>query len=282
MKLYIPELGDRLKLEEDWSFEPVLDRRNLTIFEGLMDKEKWNSLTTTIFNRKNNELINKNFPEKFDITLGEFKDLPKELISYSSRYNNYSLLYNNKEKLLGTEITIPKDSILKVDRIYIRKGADDYSSVTFYIESIPGIKFKKKIRFFASLRDVNNIEVSVNRLNFLKIGKKNSELKNLIEHAKYYSLETRSYYSTNKRDINKEVNVFFENKEILKIKLISDEIITNVIFGNYRTREEKTDLKYLDWNLQVIYDETPIYQSKDEKEIRNFIDNFVFENFIKV
>jgi hypothetical protein len=57
MKLYIPELGDRLKLEEDWSFEPVLDRRNLTIFEGLMDKEKWNYLTTTIFNRKNNELI---------------------------------------------------------------------------------------------------------------------------------------------------------------------------------------------------------------------------------
>jgi hypothetical protein len=209
--------------------------------------------------------------------------LPKELIS-NSRYSNYSLLRDNKEKLLGTEITIPKDSILKVDRIYIRKGAGDYSSVTFYIESIPGIKFKKKIRFFTSLRDVNNIEVSVNRLNFLKIGKKNSELKNLIEHAKHYSLETRSYWSSrvNKRDINKEVNVFFENKEILKIKLVSDEIITNVTFENYRTREEITDLKYLDWNLQVIYDETPIYQSKDEKEIRNFIDNFVFENFIKV
>jgi hypothetical protein len=40
-----------------------------------------------------------------------------------------------------------------VDRIYIRKGAADYSSITFRIHGDP---FDKK-RFWAKLADVNNI-----------------------------------------------------------------------------------------------------------------------------
>jgi hypothetical protein len=53
------------------------------------------------------------------------------------------------------EIIIPKGTVLSIDRIYIRKGASDYSSVTFIIKSEGK---EKKIRFFAKLQDCNNIE----------------------------------------------------------------------------------------------------------------------------
>jgi len=52
------------------------------------------------------------------------------------------------------ELVMPKGTALKVDRIYIRKGNSDYSSLTFFI----GSGDWKGCRFWAKLSDVNNIE----------------------------------------------------------------------------------------------------------------------------
>lgn len=56
-------------------------------------------------------------------------------------------------------VTIPKDTVLTVDRVYIRKGVSAFSSLTF---RIPKDKNKKHIyagvRFWAKLSDVNKIE----------------------------------------------------------------------------------------------------------------------------
>jgi hypothetical protein len=70
---------------------------------------------------------------------------------------------------------IPAGSILKIDRIYIRKGLSEFSSITFiwknqraeisqlqyeYYDE-PAKKYKKinrEIRFWAKLEDVNKIE----------------------------------------------------------------------------------------------------------------------------
>ena len=51
-------------------------------------------------------------------------------------------------------VALPAKTVLTVNRIYIRQGAEDYSSITFWAK-IPGMK--KKIRFWAKLSDVNNI-----------------------------------------------------------------------------------------------------------------------------
>jgi hypothetical protein len=51
--------------------------------------------------------------------------------------------------------TIPKGSKLSIERIYIRAGAKDFSSVTF--RYIP-VKGKAGIRFWAKLDEVNQIE----------------------------------------------------------------------------------------------------------------------------
>ena len=71
------------------------------------------------------------------------------------RRSNFN--WDNYGKPAGT-VTLPKGTVLKIDRIYVRKGASDYSSITFV--TIPPDKKEKKIRFFASLTEANKIEFS--------------------------------------------------------------------------------------------------------------------------
>jgi hypothetical protein len=56
-------------------------------------------------------------------------------------------------------VTIPSETVLTVDRVYIRKGVSNYSSLTF---RIPKDKNKKNplagVRFWAKLSDVNKIQ----------------------------------------------------------------------------------------------------------------------------
>jgi len=51
--------------------------------------------------------------------------------------------------------SLPIKTVLKIDRIYIRKGNSDYSSITFWAKH-PEIKLKQ--RFWVKLQDANNIE----------------------------------------------------------------------------------------------------------------------------
>jgi hypothetical protein len=87
-----------------------------------------------------------------------------------SEYRNKAMFealgieYGNSNRYRGdlteTEVTIPKNTVLSVDRIYIRKGNQEYSSLTFYASGTE--QFKKKVRFWAKLSDVNNIEFKEN------------------------------------------------------------------------------------------------------------------------
>lgn len=78
-------------------------------------------------------------------------------------------LYNQSIRKL---VTIPKDTVLKVDRIFIRKNMSDYSSITFFIIDSPDAKLKpinnngklttfsvgKVVRFWAKLGECNEME----------------------------------------------------------------------------------------------------------------------------
>lgn len=76
--------------------------------------------------------------------------------------------YYGKRKQHHT-VTIPKGETLKIDRIYIRKGKDDFDSVTFmwkgkqrpaYVEQFYSRSYKmpaRIVRFWAKLDDVNKI-----------------------------------------------------------------------------------------------------------------------------
>jgi len=141
MKLYIPALGEQIRLTADWTFGLYAENRNETLMEHISDTRKsWGADKTSI------------------------------------------------------PCTIPAGSILKVDRVFIRKGSEAYNSLSFFwvgkrtiatqfeqkgtsmvwdgqpkkfcqpLNYIPNewIQTVKKparpIRFWAKLDDANNIE----------------------------------------------------------------------------------------------------------------------------
>ena len=126
MKMFIPPLGYELILTENWHFKLFFEYRN----EKLLELNNWKAESYFIW--KNLETDEeKNFHYRNENTI------PEEY-----RFINCIL---------------PEHTILKVDRIYIRKGAKDFDSVSFFAD-IPGQK--KRVRFWAKLDEVNNIEFS--------------------------------------------------------------------------------------------------------------------------
>jgi len=125
MRLYIPNLGDELKLTADWIFDLYNEVRNETLMHYI----------------------------------GDSRDM-----TYTPR------------RVQSIPCTIPAGSVLCVGRIYIRKGQEDFNSVTFvwknnYIAAheykdpwyTKPIKIPRKmVRFWAKLDDVNKIEFDEN------------------------------------------------------------------------------------------------------------------------
>ena len=105
MKLFIPEIGTKIKLTADWKFVLYNEYRN----RGLRN-----------------------------IILKPF----------NNTYSGQNII-----------VTIPEDTTLTVDRVYIRKGVSDYSSITFNISKQANPKhIYAGTRFWAKLSDVNSIE----------------------------------------------------------------------------------------------------------------------------
>ena len=135
MKLYIPAIGDELRLTADWTFNLYDEGRNFSLLKFLND------------------------PRADDT-----KD------TWSGR-------------LTAQPSTIPAGAILKVDRIYIRKGKNDFDSITFFWKGakVPGYTEPREVneylngrivgtrtvvdkypaspvRFWVKLEEANNIE----------------------------------------------------------------------------------------------------------------------------
>ena len=168
MKLYIPEIGDTLTLTQDWSFQLVLESRNEKMISRTFPDH------TFTYNWSIPEIFGLTDNRHFLFLKTKMKELNDKLYNISSNYRNRDyyekreeyyqkirdFFTENKEYVIlpsreEMRPVLPSGTELKVSRIYIRQGASNYSSVTFYAK-IPGVK--KSIRFFAKLRDVNKIE----------------------------------------------------------------------------------------------------------------------------
>jgi hypothetical protein len=57
-------------------------------------------------------------------------------------------------------MTLDPGTVLKVSRIFIRKGASNYDSVTFTGE-VKKFGVLRKVRFWVSLEDANNVDAKV-------------------------------------------------------------------------------------------------------------------------
>lgn len=101
-------------------------------------------------------------------------------------YRNDSLFKKLNKKRENQIVELPKGLVLKIDRIYVRKGLSQYSSITFRIpkpknkierEYMPLNDEFSKIVFWVKLHDINGTEFS--------IVSKNKETKELFE--KFYN-----------------------------------------------------------------------------------------------
>lgn len=146
--LFIPAIGTSLLLAESWTFSLFNEYRNQTLTDAL----GYNSL--------NDEAL----------LASDVLDQNVEIAPWSQdEYGHY----------LQKQIRLPAGSVLKIDRIYIRKGAEHYNSITFHLiycpiaslcpktgyermggalSRIPLVRGRAKgIRFWAKLHDVNNL-----------------------------------------------------------------------------------------------------------------------------
>ena len=191
MRLYIPEIGDSFILTEDWVFELHPEHRNIDLgahFNHYPYKVGWVNLDELPMMRNIDYQVDYPTLKEFtnSISIGAYnkydydrynkacKEAENNCEAYV-KWNEDNRIWHNKASELAPikpflGVTLPKGTILKVDRIYIRKGKSDFSSITFYAniqETVTTVKWrstiskkKKSLRFWAKLSDCNNIEMN--------------------------------------------------------------------------------------------------------------------------
>ena len=143
-KLFIPNLGTLLMLSEDWTFKLYFEHRNSTMLQAFGGKKRWWGYRDTITS------------DDFD---GEMPRIEYEKAmsedQLADAYKSYQATNARDQPFIRT--TLLKGTQLKVDRIYIRRGGESFSSVTFRTTKIcPEKRFASK-RFWVKLRDANEI-----------------------------------------------------------------------------------------------------------------------------
>jgi len=127
-RLYVPSIGDQLRLTKDWTFRLHYEYRNSKLLAAI--GAKVHGYGSPAYTRPNGEPL-------FTGYYNEGPDLPHETM------------------------TLPAGTVLKVDRIYIKKGSGDFDSMTFYVKKESGAALDKKFygaRFWVKLADANTIE----------------------------------------------------------------------------------------------------------------------------
>ena len=152
MKLYIPEIGDNIKLIKKWNFNLYDEFRNMdfAISLGLAEIIVVPFYITSGTNGQIIDQTPSTRKEKRFIDNRNWIMIPKFVEQAVTNPFLSSHGYCHYYQL----ISLAKNTILKIDRIYIRKNNREYSSVSFIIQN--GCHNKK--RFWAKLEDVNLIE----------------------------------------------------------------------------------------------------------------------------
>jgi hypothetical protein len=170
MKLWIPDIGDKIILTADWTFTVINEGRNAAIWQALglekhPDAIAWNAerikrLAAAEDHEKRHRTVKQNLGRWGHQWLWDSPENEK-------RGEELWEAYRDAEHA-KVDVTLPADTRLTIDRVYIRKGASEFSSLTFFIGDSPMKELQParkggrwpggQRRFFARLADVNKIE----------------------------------------------------------------------------------------------------------------------------
>jgi hypothetical protein len=187
MKLYIPEIGDSFILSKDWSFTLHAESRNIGL--AALFGYKFNNPLFLFYKASEipdlRELPTVDLPHiknygKISHSCLDYARYDRDCkAAYNSNHDYQLWLKERREHSLKIQetgvkeiqVTLLAGTTLKVDRIYIRKGLKDFSSITFFAEGLGEVEImrgygwskkkskQKSLRFWVKLSDCNKIEI---------------------------------------------------------------------------------------------------------------------------
>lgn len=149
-KLFIPNLGTLLMLAEDWTFKLYFEHRNNSMLEAFGAKKGrywW----------RNDQIGPDDFVDGKIPAIEYEKAMSDEELA--DAYKSYRATNSRDNPFI--RVTLPKGTQLKIDRIYVKRGAESFSSITFRTTKIsPDKRFTGK-RFWVKLREANEIVADI-------------------------------------------------------------------------------------------------------------------------
>ncbi|WP_411839682.1 hypothetical protein [Paracoccus sp. ME4] len=144
MRMFIPEIGTRIRLVADWTFPLIRERRNDTLFGPLA------ALIPDHIGRMEAELQQ----------LYEAMRVDPPGMNYPDCHARRARMAQEARTHVRLDLVLPAGSELTIDRLYIRKGVSDHSSISFNLirTAHPDLQIRGRKRFWAMLEDVNRIE----------------------------------------------------------------------------------------------------------------------------
>lgn len=164
-RLFVPEIGTKLKLATDWTFALHNESRNSALWDAFACE-----IDPAVFTAM--QLVYQAQQAFEDAVNRRDKRIGHSTSAANVLQQAVEIAYDNmittRMDKVSHRVTIVADTVLQLDRIYVRKGKEDYSSLSWLIESspdsrlapVPGTKgfTKGKKRFWAKLDDCNRIE----------------------------------------------------------------------------------------------------------------------------
>lgn len=185
MQLFIPTIGTKLKLLKPWYFTLHNEWRNTSY----IDAKGFNHYLSNLINAKK-AAYEKFYEDNQDVMFGPVEPILNNSMWYmipkgyhldtplkkqrrildQVLYDQWQALRQEMYKTVNITTFLDAGTILRVDRIYIRKGIGEYDSLTFCIDDCPDKELvtKKKggtaarqIRFWARLDNVNTMDCTI-------------------------------------------------------------------------------------------------------------------------
>jgi len=181
MKLYVPEIGDHIRLTKPWTFTLHAESRNETL-GSFFNYRLWNGWLPDAMEPEPERTYEINYPQESEFRSTIFgridwearnkawRKAEEESTSYQAYLKAYEEWRTKSESVSvpSIEVTLPVGTVLAIDRIYIRKGASDYSSITFWAKGLGEVELTKRwsnrktkwkaLRFWAKLSECNDLE----------------------------------------------------------------------------------------------------------------------------
>jgi len=154
-RLFVPYIGSVVVLSEDWTFNLYFESRNAPLIGALYAGPPYDPTGVNPLQAKWGKKSHGTHENEWhdDPRYKVEKAMTDKELSETTRTHRYTRSHDNPYILAS----LPAGTPLRVDRVYIRKGIDAYSSLTFVVAKECRDKKLRGKRFWAKLRDVNNI-----------------------------------------------------------------------------------------------------------------------------